>query len=509
MNFVTSLFSAAPDGRTALVRGAESVSYGHLRAGVQAWAAELRRAGLRPGDRVGILAENSRFSVTAYLAAMHAGCVAVPMAPGTPMSSLQAQLTMSDVRLVCLERRYAERLRTSEVLPLLQRAWIDGGDRGQDWPDGWRVMPVPDDAGEDACPAEERGDDDLAVINFTSGSTGTPRGVMVSHRNLAANTASIVEYLGLTADDRALLVLPLYYCFGASVLHTHLAVGGATVLAGSFAFPEKVLDEMAATGATGFYGVPSNYQILLRRSTFRTRTLPALRYMAQAGGRLAPVFVDEIREAFPAVPFVVMYGQTEATARLSYLPPEMLATKNGSIGRGIPGVDLQVLGADGRPVSPGELGEIVATGANVTLGYLGDPEATAAYFRDGRLWTGDLATVDHDGYIFVRDRQRDFIKSGGQRIGSKEVEDTIAELPDVVEVAVVGIPHDTLGEAIAAHVVVRRGATMTADDVIRHCRVRLGPEREPKAVEFPRELPKNESGKILKAALKRDLWQSS
>jgi acyl-CoA synthetase (AMP-forming)/AMP-acid ligase II len=198
-----------------------------------------------------------------------------------------------------------------------------------------------------------------------------------------------------------------------------------------------------------------------------------------------------------------MYGQTEATARLSYLEPEMLATKPGSIGRSIPGVTLRVLRSDGQPAAVGELGEIVASGDNVTLGYLRDPAATAAHFRDGQLWTGDLAVVDDDGDIFIRDRQRDFIKVGGQRVGSKEVEDVIAELADVVEVAVIGIPHEVLGEAIGAYIVARPRSTLTGDQVIRHCRSHLGSEREPRLVEFRKELPKNESGKIMKAAVKR------
>jgi acyl-CoA synthetase (AMP-forming)/AMP-acid ligase II len=213
--------------------------------------------------------------------------------------------------------------------------------------------------------------------------------------------------------------------------------------------------------------------------------------------------INEIRAAFPAVPFYVMYGQTEATARLSALAPERLAAKAGSVGQSIPGVTLRVLRSDGHPASVGEVGEIVASGDNIALGYLGDPAATAAHFRDGHLWTGDLAVVDDDGDIFIRGRRRDFIKVGGQRIGSREVEDVIAELADVVEVAVFGVPHDTLGEAIAACIVGRPLSHLDADDVIRHCRLRLGRDRAPKFVEFVKELPKNEAGKVMKAALKR------
>jgi long-chain acyl-CoA synthetase len=165
-------------------------------------------------------------------------------------------------------------------------------------------------------------------------------------------------------------------------------------------------------------------------------------------------------------------------------------------------VTLRVLRPDGRPSPVGEVGEIVASGENITLGYLGNPDATAAQFRDGHLWTGDLAVADRDGDLFIRDRRRDVIKVGGQRVSSREIEDAIAELADVVEVAVVGLPHDTLGEAIAAYVVPRPHSNLDADGVMRHCRLRLGRDLAPTFVAFRKELPKNDSGKFMKAALR-------
>jgi acyl-CoA synthetase (AMP-forming)/AMP-acid ligase II len=502
-NFAARLLSSDTDA-TAVVVGGRAVTYQDLRSNVGRWAARMIESGLVPGNCVVILGDNSLFHVVAYLATLYAGGVAVPLSPSTSTGILRAEVRTSRARWGFAERKYVERLHEASIDSPLERVWVDEGSERKTLPMGWESAGTlqATDSGV-RHPPVSRSADDVAVVNFTSGSTGAPLGVMVSHRNLEANTRSIVSCLALTHHDRALLVLPMSYCFGASVLHTHLAVGGSIVIASSFAYPERVLDELTASASTGFYGVPSTYQILLRRSTFTTRQCPDLRYMAQAGGHLAPVFIEEIRAAFPAVPFYVMYGQTEATARLSYLPPESLATKAGSVGRGIPGVTLRVLRPDGHPVAVGEVGEIVASGDNIALGYLGDPAATAAHFRDGHLWTGDMAAVDGDGDIFIRGRQRDFIKVGGERVGSREVEDVIADLPDVVEVAVVGSPHDTLGEAIAAYIVARPLSNLDADHVIRHCRLRLGRDREPKLVEFRKELPKSESGKILKAALRR------
>ncbi|MGZ3584508.1 MAG: class I adenylate-forming enzyme family protein, partial [Ktedonobacterales bacterium] len=205
-------------------------------------------------------------------------------------------------------------------------------------------------------------------------------------------------------------------------------------------------------------------------------------------------------ELEPHVRFFVMYGQTEATSRLSYLPPERLSDKLGSIGYGMPGVRLQVLNSFGRPVSPGEIGEIVAEGENVTLGYW-VPENAKESFRDGKLYTGDLARVDGDGFIYLVGRTSDFIKPSGHRISSKEIEDVLVEIPDVVETAVVGIPDPDLGEAVKAYIVTRHGEELPYRRVVEHCKGRLPIYAIPREVAFLPELPKSASQKVLKQAL--------
>ncbi len=344
----------------------------------------------------------------------------------------------------------------------------------------------------------------LAALMFTSGSTGKPKGVMVTHRNIECNTRDIVSYLGLTSADRVMAVLPFHYCFGISLLHTLLMVGGSVVLNSEFKlFPEAMLRELQEKECTGFAGVPSTYQILLRKSRFRGMTFPELRWFQQAGGKLPNPCIRELLEAFPTVRFYLMYGQTEATARLSYLPPERLADKFGSIGRGLPSTKLEVLKPDGTAVVPASdgIGEIVATGENISPGYWNDPDETARYFNNGRLHTGDIARVDADGFIFIVERARDMIKCGGNRVSAKEVEDVIAELPEVVEVAAVGVPHELLGEAIKAFVVVAPSAQLIIEEVVQHCRQRLSDFKRPEEVVFLRSMPHNSSGKILKQQL--------
>jgi len=332
---------------------------------------------------------------------------------------------------------------------------------------------------------------------------------MVTHRNIESNTRDIVEYMGLSPADRAMVVLPFHYCFGLSLLHSLLAAGGSIVLNNQFLYPQVVLDEMVSKACTGLAGVPSTYQILLRKSRFKEMCFPALRWFQQAGGKLHNPFIQEIRAAFPQVRYYLMYGQTEATARLSYLHPDRLGEKLGSIGKGLPSTRLEVRRPDGSPVRPGsdDVGEIIAFGQNVTPGYWNDPEETAKFFRDGGLHTGDLARVDAEGFIYIVEREREMIKSGGNRVSAKEVEDVIAELPEVVEVAVIGVAHDILGEAIKACVVLAPKATLNSDRVKVHCQHRLSNYKCPETVEFLPSLPHNEAGKVIKGALKERLPQ--
>jgi long-chain acyl-CoA synthetase len=336
--------------------------------------------------------------------------------------------------------------------------------------------------------------------------------VMVSHTNIMANTESIIQYLGLTATDRIMTVLPFHYCFGTSLLHTHLRVGASLVIDSRFMYPEAVLQRMADTECTGFAGVPSHFQILLRRSTLKKRSFPHLRYVQQAGGHLAPVFVRELRKALPRTQVFLMYGQTEATARLSYLPPEFLDCKAGSIGKGIPGVKLQILNARGERVAPGEVGEIVAVGENVTRGYWCAPEESAKYFREGRLHTGDLATVDGDGFVYIADRAKDFLKCGGERVSSRQVEEQILECEDLLEAAVIGAPDDVLGESVKAFIVPRapgcngpcqwQACRSAKERVSLFCREHMSPKLVPKELVLMAALPKNSAGKVVKASLK-------
>jgi acyl-CoA synthetase (AMP-forming)/AMP-acid ligase II len=491
MNTTDYLLQYAQDDQIAIITKEKSYTYKELSQAIDLLEACLLEHGISSGDRVGILGNNSIFWIASYLSVLKIGAVAVPFATTLTPDEISRNENFVHCKVLLAERRQHRRAATAfrPDLPVLLDDLLEQPPSG--------VVRV------EGKPITEFDLDRDAALMFTSGTTQRPRAVRVTHRNIQANTNSIIEYLALSSSERIMVILPFYYCFGTSLLHTHLRVGGTVVLSNTFTYPETTLDMMEAAQCTGFAGVPSTYQILLRNSSFPRRELPSLRKIQQAGGKLQTVLIRELVNSKPHAQLYVMYGQTEATARLSYLPPELLPSKLGSIGKGIPGVTLRVLNEEGQPVKPGETGEIIATGDNISPGYLEDPDASAEKFIHGSLYTGDLATVDEDGFIFVVDRKSDFIKSLGHRISSQEVESTIIEIPSVVAAAVIGVPDLVLGEAIWAFVVPASNSQVTADEIITHCREKLAKHMVPGEVVFIKSLPMNAHGKIVKAELKK------
>lgn len=499
-NVAQYLLSDKDPDRTALSFLQSTVSYGDLAAQAGQIAAYLLRCDARPGDRVLLVSDNSLFWAASYLGTLQAGLITVPIPVQSSASYFASILKMSGAGIVCAQASVAAthagvlsgtHLLTERVIPPIPHvlSQLDFSSLPSAQP------PVSDYASVNH--------DQLAAVVFTSGSTGQPRGVMITHANILANTESIISYLSLNEQDRMMAVLPFHYCYGASLLHTHLRVGGEVVVDNRFMYPETVLQRMIDTQCTGFAGTPSHFQILLRSSSLKRKRFPSLRHVQQAGGHLAPIFVRELRETLPDTKIYIMYGQTEATARLSYLAPEMLETKLGSIGKGAPGVTLRVLDEQGRDVRPGEVGEIVAEGLNVAKGYWQEPKESEAVFRNGLLYTGDLARVDEDGFIYIVDRAKDFLKCRGEKISCQQIEEAVVECGELVEAAVVGIPDDVLGEAVKVFAVPRNKHVDGLEErIASYCRTRLPLHQLPKQIVILQSLPKNSAGKVMKAVLK-------
>jgi acyl-CoA synthetase (AMP-forming)/AMP-acid ligase II len=354
-------------------------------------------------------------------------------------------------------------------------------------------------------PSPQGIDLDLACLIYTSGSTGDPKGVMSDHGNVTFAVDSITTYLENVEDDIVIDFLPLSFDYGLYQLLMAFRFGGTLVLEEGFAYPAAILRRIEEERVTGFPGVPTLYSILLSMD-LTAFDLTSLRYMTNTAAALPPDHIRRLRLQFPRVRFFSMYGLTE-TKRTLYLPPSQLEIRPDSVGIPIPGTEAWVEDGEGRRLAPGEVGELVVRGRHVMRGYWGDVGATEARFRPGPIpgervcHTGDLFRMDAEGFFYFVAREDDIIKSRGEKVSPKEVENVLYRLPGVLEAAVVGIADPILGEAIKAFLVVN-GAGLTEADVMRHCRAHLDDFMVPRVIEFRDELPKTPSGKIRKAELR-------
>ena len=486
---------AAP-GAHALATRDTTWTYRELASAIDAAQRALCSRSARRGSRIALLMSNSPQYVALYYGIMAAGRVAVPLNTQERRRLLTQQIKHCGASLLCGDPAHSEWAGVS----------VDAAEYGVD------VMQVPRLTGPDAAAmfidslrASARGEpyaqidpDEPAAIFFTSGTTGRPKGVVLSHRNLASNAAAIAAYLNLSGSDRGFCVLPTHSSYGNSVLNSHLVRGARLAFEDSLAFPQVILQRMQDEAITGFAGVPSTFNVLKAQTRLRNFDLRALRYITQAGGAMPRALITWLREELPAARLYLMYGQTEATARLTYLPPERLSEKPGSVGIPLDGVEIDVLRA-GRKAVPMEVGEIRVRGPNVMLGYWQDTEATAQVLRDGWLYTGDLGHHDSEGYLYIDGRVSDLIKTGAYRVSPDEIEEVIATLAGVREVGVTAVADAVLGHAIKA-VIVADG-TLDAKRVQAHCRAHLAGYKVPKVIEFASVLPRTASGKLQRSKL--------
>ena len=446
---------------------------------ISSFGGRMLSAGLKPGDPILIGCRLSPSSGIAYLGAMYAGLVPIPVEENTLASSADILLNRTGATALWTEKPNTFDKINSQTVKLIHGH--------------------PAEMLADTIPPVPRKNNDLAALMATSGSTGAPRFVMVTHGNLRANTEAIARSQHLADDERAMLILPVSYCFGTSVLHSHLYRGGGVVFDRRFMFPDKVLRAVNQHGCTTFAGVPSVYNILLRRSNIRSIPMPGLRRFLQAGGALAPQHVVEMRSIVPTAKFYVMYGQTEATARISCLDPEKLDEKLGSVGKPLDNLEVSIVDEDGIDLPAGRTGQIVVRGPSITLGYLNEPEASGLVFKDGRLNTGDLAHLDDDGYIWIDGRMGAFLKMRGIRVGLAEVEARVAAVPGVYECAAAAVPHPEVGEALVLYIV----PDEKAHDVANQVRNSLPATWTCDSIRIVSTIPKTSRGKISREVLFR------
>ncbi|MET0654519.1 MAG: AMP-binding protein [Pseudoxanthomonas sp.] len=486
-----ALIARQTPGRTALVDGARRIGYGEFWRQAEAFAAHLREQGLSEGERLALLLPNRIEAAVACYGGWLAGAVVVPLNVQARARDFAPWLRHCGARHVVYEQGHRDaELALEETGFSGSRTVLAEGEP--------LCAASPEDAMLEIPQIQEHR---TALILYTSGTTGAPKGVMLSHANLLANAEAVVAYLQLGPDDRVLSVLPFYYAYGASVLHTHLISGACVILAPNLMFPHLVLQALAQERATGFSGVPSTYALLLQHTELGEYDFSSLRYLTQAGGAMSPQLTNRLRAALPAPQLFVMYGQTEATSRISWLPPEKLDEKLGSVGIPVQGLQWKILREDGSQAAAGDSGEVWVRGPNVMQGYWENAAATASVLAEGWLRTGDIGYLDADGYLFLHGRRSDMIKTGAHRVHPTDIEEVIAELPGVTEVAVVGVEDEILGQVIKAFVVASDLPPRAEDRIKAHCRARLAPYKIPRHVAFVDALPRTASGKVRRVQL--------
>lgn len=470
----------------AIVDGEREASYGELWEQIENFANHLRVCGLQPGERVALVLPNRIEAVVACYATWRAGGIVVPLNVQARSRDFLPWLQHSGASHVIYEDGHRDvELALDQVGSILARTVAIEG----------QALRVSTDAQPVATTATTAGSAP-GLILYTSGTTGAPKGVVLSHDNLLANVLAVATYLGLGHDDRVLSVLPFYYAYGASVLHTHLISGACVILAPNLLFPQLVLDTAVRERATSFSGVPSTYALLLDHLGTSGHDLSGLNCLTQAGGAMSPTLTHRVRAAFPAARLFVMYGQTEATSRISWLPPEDLERKLGSVGTPVQGLEWKIVREDGENAAAGEDGDVWVRGPNVMLGYWNNPEATASVLHEGWLRTGDMGHLDEDGFLFLLGRRGDMIKTGAHRVHPNDVEEVISEIPGITEVAVVGIDDEIMGQVIKAFVVASEQLPRAEDRIKAHCRQRLAPYKIPRHIAFVDSLPRTASGKV-------------
>ena len=492
--------------KIAVVDGEIEYNYQEINRRVNRLANVLLEMGISRGDKVAFMGDNSHYFVEFYFAAAKIGSIAVPI--NARFSSEEASYVARNAEVILLI--YAEEM--EETVQKMRadipevKQYISTGDASRD------TLSYEDliSHATDREPHEEVSPDDLAMIMFTSGATGFPRGVISTHRNIMANTNTMCLELDLVPEDISFLAMPLFHLGGLWPMLSMVYRGGTTVLMPRFDL-EPMFEVIQNRKVTFINLVPTVLGRIISNPDLSASDLESVRLIMYAG---APIPREQLRTAmkiFGPHRFTTGLGATEANGALIHFRftehalEGPMADKLGSVGKDAMGVEIAIVDEEGREVSDGHIGEITGRGDNIAQSYWKLPEETAETFINGWLYTGDIGYRDQDGYIFIVDRKKDIIISGGENVSSREVEEVIYQHPAVYEAAVIGVPDKEWGESVKAVIALKIGFAGKVDDkgLIEFCAARLAGYKKPRSIDFLDELPKNAANKIDKAALKK------
>lgn len=498
-----------PD-KIALVVGERRYTYRELNDRADRLAHALVGIGVRRGNRVAVCLENSAEAVLSIFAILKAGGVFVMVNPSTKIDKLVYVLNNCRASaIICPQLRVVELDGHAERLPHTKVAVVTRALTVPQPRTRIRLVSFAESMDEGTSrtsrPHKQNIDIDLAALIYTSGSTGHPKGVMLTHLNMVSAATSITTYLENRQDDIILNVLPLAFDYGLYQVFMGFKIGGTVVLERSFAYPHAVLEKIKQEKVTGFPIVPTIAALLLQMD-LGTYDFSSLRYLTNTAAALPTEHITRLRKVFPRAKLFSMYGLTECK-RVSYLPPDQLDIRPGSVGKGMPNEEVYIVDDEDNRVGPGVVGQLVVRGSNVMMGYWEMPEATESALKPGPLpgervlYTGDLFKMDDEGYLYFVGRKDDIIKSRGEKVSPREVENVLSSLEGVAEAAVIGVHDRILGQAVKALIQVKEGVSLTDKDVLRHCSRHLEDFMMPQIVEFRALLPKTANGKIDKREL--------
>lgn len=474
--------------RPATIFEKSTMTYGELYSNAKKIASYLQKKGYQKGDIIAQFMLNSDLFMPVYFGVQLAGLTIMPVNTKLAPPEVDYIFKHSEAKVLFVDEKiedtvnqtthhFNEKITTKKIRELLQK---DNSD----------FTPVPFDG------------EDVAVVMYTSGTTGKPKGVMLTHNNLIETAEIWSDSMKLNEKDRTYICTPLFHCAGSHVfaLPTFFK-GGALVVEEAFS-PDRTLKNIVQTESTIFFGVPAMYTIILNRPEIKDYDFNNLRLFCYGAAPMPYELVKKLKDTFPKVKVQNLYGQTENTPASSSLTDEYALQKIGSVGKPLKNTEIKIVDPLGEEVPVGEVGEIIVKGPQVMKGYLRNPEETANTVRNGWLYSGDLGKFDDEGFLYIVDRKKDMIIRGGENIYPIEVEEVLYQIPEILEAAVVGVPHEVYGEVPKAYVVFKENQHLTDQQIIDYCLKNLAKYKVPVEVEVLDQLPRNASGKVLKHTLR-------
>lgn len=490
--------------KTAIIFRDQETSYDEFNRRANQVANALIALGIQPGDRVALLIHNLPIFMEAYYGILKAGAAVVPLNVLYKAGEIEYILKDSGAKAILTFGPFVQSVLPAVAnLPDLQHVIVAAP---QEVPGTkpWRTVfgEAPQTEPEVSVSAQ-----DLAVIVYTSGTTGRPKGAMLTHRNLMANCeqCGAIERIRTRPDDIVWIALPLFHIYAMNVGMNLSVMNGATMVIIERFEPASSVEALRKYHCTVIYGAPPMFVAWAQMPNLKDYDLSSVRYIA-SGAAALPVRIMELFEGLAGVPISEGYGLSEASPVVTTNAAGPV-TKPGTVGPAIPGVEVRIVDDEGKDVPAGEMGELVCRGENVMKGYWRQPQATAEALRDGWLHTGDLATMDSDGYVSIVDRKKDMINVSGFNVYPREVEEVLFRHPAVADAAVVQYPDPYQGESVMAYVVLKQGATATEQEIIDYCRSQIAVFKSPRKVVFRADLPKNNTGKVLRRELREEAQQ--